>query len=248
MLTGEAIPVEKNASDRVTGGTLNGRGSFDMRVDRTGAETTLAQVVEMVASAQRSRAPIQALADKVSGYFVPAVVVVAILAFIAWYMFGPEPRLAYAMVAAVTVLIIACPCALGLATPISIMVATGRGAQAGVLVRNAAALERLAAVDTLIADKTGTLTEGKPALTGVDTSSGFTPDEVLRLAASLEAGSEHSLATALLRGAGHKGLKAAKVADFEAVTSQGVRGRIDEQIAALGNARLMESFGIEVKP
>jgi Cu+-exporting ATPase len=152
------------------------------------------------------------------------------------------------MVAAVTVLIIACPCALGLATPISIMVATGRGAHAGVLVRNAAALERLAAVDTLIADKTGTLTEGKPALTGVDTSSGFTPDEVLRLAASLEAGSEHSLATALLRGAGHKGLKAAKVADFEAVTSQGVRGRIDEQIAALGNARLMESFGIEVKP
>jgi len=248
MLTGEAIPVEKNAGDRVTGGTLNGRGSFDMRVDRTGAETTLAQVVEMVASAQRSRAPIQALADKVSGYFVPAVVVVAILAFIAWYLFGPEPRLAYALVSAVTVLIIACPCALGLATPISIMVATGRGAQAGVLVRNAAALERLAAVDTLIADKTGTLTEGKPALTGVDTSSGFTPDEVLRLAASLEAGSEHPLATAVLRGAEQKSLKPTKVEDFEAVAGQGVKGRIDGRIAGLGNARLMESFGIKVSP
>ena len=248
MLTGEAIPVEKNAGDRVTGGTLNGRGSFDMRVDRTGAETTLAQVVEMVASAQRSRAPIQALADKVSGYFVPAVVVVAILAFIAWYLFGPEPRLAYALVSAVTVLIIACPCALGLATPISIMVATGRGAQAGVLVRNAAALERLAAVDTLIADKTGTLTEGKPALTGVDTSSGFTPDEVLRLAASLEAGSEHLLATAVLRGAEQKSLKPTKVEDFEAVAGQGVKGRIDGRIAGLGNARLMESFGIKVSP
>jgi Cu+-exporting ATPase len=248
MLTGEPIPVEKDVGDRVTGGTLNGRGSFDMRVDRTGAETTLAQVVEMVASAQRSRAPIQALADKVSGYFVPAVVVVAILAFIAWYVFGPEPRLAYAMVAAVTVLIIACPCALGLATPISIMVATGRGAQEGVLVRNAAALERLAAVDTLIADKTGTLTEGKPVLTGVETSSGLAPDEVLRLAASLEAGSEHPLATAILRGAEQKGLKPAKVEDFEAVTGQGVKGRSDGRVAGLGNSRLLESSGIEVSP
>jgi P-type Cu+ transporter len=248
MLTGEPIPVEKDAGDRVTGGALNGRGSFDMRVDRTGAETTLAQVVEMVASAQRSRAPIQALADKVSGYFVPAVIAVSVIAFIAWYLFGPEPRLAYALVAAVSVLIIACPCALGLATPISIMVATGRGAQAGVLVRNAAALERLAAVDTLIADKTGTLTEGKPALTGVDTSSGFTPDEVLRLAASLEAGSEHPLATAVLRGAEQKGLKPTKVEDFEAVAGQGVKGSIDGRIAGLGNARLMESFGIQVSP
>jgi P-type Cu+ transporter len=248
MLTGEPIPVEKDVGGSVTGGTLNGRGSFDMRVDRTGAETTLAQVVEMVASAQRSRAPIQALADKVSGYFVPAVILVAILAFIAWYMFGPEPRLAYPLVAAVSVLIIACPCALGLATPISIMVATGRGAQAGVLVRNAAALERLAVVDTLIADKTGTLTEGKPALTGVEVSSGFEPDEVLRLAASLEAGSEHPLATAILRGAERKGLESAKTEDFDAVTGQGVRGRIDGRFAALGNARLMESFGIDVSP
>jgi P-type Cu+ transporter len=248
MLTGEPIPVEKTAGDRVTGGTLNGRGSFDMRVERTGAETTLAQVVEMVASAQRSRAPIQALADKVSGYFVPAVIAVSVIAFIAWYIFGPEPRLAYALVAAVAVLIIACPCALGLATPISIMVATGRGAQAGVLVRNAAALERLAAVDTLIADKTGTLTEGKPALTGVEASSGFESDAVLRLAASLEAGSEHPLAAAILRGAEHKGLKPAKVEDFEAVTGQGVKARVDGRIAALGNARLMESFGIDVSP
>jgi Cu+-exporting ATPase len=248
MLTGEPIPVEKTAGDRVTGGTLNGSGSFDMRVDRTGAETTLAQVVEMVASAQRSRAPIQALADTVSGYFVPAVVIVAVLAFIAWYVFGPAPQLAHALVAAVTVLIIACPCALGLATPISIMVATGRGAQAGVLVRNAAALERLAAVNTLIADKTGTLTEGKPALTGVEVAPGFDPDDVLRFAASLEAGSEHPLAAAILGGAEEKGLKPAKAQDFEAVTGQGVKARIDGRLAALGNARLMQGFGIDVAP
>jgi Cu+-exporting ATPase len=248
MLTGEPIPVEKTTGDSVTGGTLNGRGSFDLRVDRTGAETTLAQVVEMVASAQRSRAPIQALADTVAGYFVPAVILVAVIAFVAWYVFGPAPQLAYALVAAVTVLIIACPCALGLATPISIMVATGRGAQAGVLVRNAAALERLAAVNTLIADKTGTLTEGKPALTGVEIAPGFQADEVLRLAASLEAGSEHPLAAAILRGAEERGLKPAKVEGFEAVTGQGVKGSIDGRVAALGNARLMEGFGIDVAP
>jgi Cu+-exporting ATPase len=248
MLTGEPIPVEKTVGDRVTGGTLNGTGSFDMRVDRTGAETTLAQVVEMVASAQRSRAPIQRLADTVSGYFVPAVVAVAVLAFIVWYFVGPAPQLAHALVAAVAVLIIACPCALGLATPISIMVATGRGAQAGVLVRNAAALERLAAVDTLIADKTGTLTEGKPALTGVEAAPGFDPDEVLRLAASLEAGSEHPLAAAILRGAEAKGLAPAAADNFQAVTGQGVTGTIDGLAAALGNARLMESLGIDPAP
>jgi Cu+-exporting ATPase len=248
MLTGEPIPVEKTDGDRVTGGTLNGRGSFDMRVDRTGAETTLAQVVELVASAQRSRAPIQGLADTVSGYFVPAVVAVAIVAFIVWYFVGPAPQLAHALVAAVAVLIIACPCALGLATPISIMVATGRGAQAGVLVRNAAALERLAAVDTLIADKTGTLTEGKPALTGVEAAPSFDSDEVLRLAASLEAGSEHPLAAAILRGAEAKGLKPAKVDGFEAVTGQGVKGTVDGRAVALGNARLMQSFGIDSAP
>jgi Cu+-exporting ATPase len=248
MLTGEPIPVEKTVGDRVTGGTLNGRGSFDMQVDRTGAETTLAQVVEMVASAQRSRAPIQALTDTVSGYFVPVVILVAVLAFVAWYFLGPTPQLAYALVAAVTVLIIACPCALGLATPISIMVATGRGAQSGVLVRNAAALERLAAVNTLVVDKTGTLTEGKPALTGVEAAAGFEPDAVLRLAASLEAGSEHPLAAAILRGAEERGLKSAKVADFEAVTGQGVKARIDRSVAALGNARLMQSLGIDIAP
>ncbi len=248
MLTGEPIPVEKTTGDGVTGGTLNGTGSFDMRVDRTGAETTLSQVVAMVASAQRSRAPIQALADTVAGYFVPAVILVAILAFVAWYLLGPAPQLAHALVAAVTVLIIACPCALGLATPISIMVATGRGAQAGVLVRNAAALERLAAVNTLVIDKTGTLTEGKPALTGVEIAPGFEPDEVLRMAAALEAGSEHPLAAAILRGAEQRGLKLEKVGGFEAVTGQGVTGRIGERKVLLGNQRLMEAAGIDVAP
>jgi P-type Cu+ transporter len=248
MLTGEPIPVEKTAGERVTGGTLNGSGSFDMRVDRTGEQTTLAQVVEMVASAQRSRAPIQALADTVAGYFVPAVILVAVLAFIAWYMFGPAPQLAHALVAAVTVLIIACPCALGLATPISIMVATGRGAQSGVLVRNAAALERLAAVNTLVVDKTGTLTEGKPALTGVEPAPSFEPDEVLRLAASLEAGSEHPLAAAILRGAEERGLKPEKTEGFDSVTGQGVTGRIGGRSMLLGNQRLMQGAGIDVAP
>ena len=248
LLTGEPVPVEKTSGDRVTGGTLNGTGSFDMRVDRTGEETTLAQVVAMVAAAQRSRAPIQRLADTVSGYFVPAVIAVAVLAFIVWFLFGPAPELAYALVAAVSVLIIACPCALGLATPISIMVATGRGAHAGVLVRNAAALERLALVDTIVVDKTGTLTEGKPALTGIEVAPGFEPDEVLSLAASLEAGSEHPLAAAILRGAEQRGLKPAKVEGFEAVTGQGVEGRVGGRVAALGNARLMEGFGIATAP
>jgi Cu+-exporting ATPase len=248
MLTGEPIPVEKTIGDRVTGGTLNGSGSFDMRVDRTGAATTLAQVVEMVASAQRSRAPIQALADTVSGYFVPAVIAVAVIAFIAWYLLGPAPQLAYALVAAVTVLIVACPCALGLATPISVMVATGRGAEAGVLVRNAAALERLAKVDTLVVDKTGTLTEGKPALTGVENMPGFAPDEVLRLAASLEAGSEHPLAAAILRGAEARGLKLDKIEDFGAVTGQGVKGRSGGVTLLLGNQRLMEGAKIDPSP
>jgi len=246
LLTGEPLPVEKVAGDRVTGGTLNGTGSFDMRVDRTGAATTLAQVVEMVAAAQRSRAPIQALADTVSGYFVPAVIGVAVLAFLAWYFFGPAPQLAYGLVAAVSVLIIACPCALGLATPISIMVATGRGAQAGVLVRNAAALERLASVDTIVVDKTGTLTEGKPKLTGVEAVAGFDENEVVRLAASLEAGSEHPLAAAILRGAEARGLAPDKAESFESVTGQGVRGRIGGREVLLGNARLMQGAGIDV--
>ncbi len=246
MLTGEPVPVEKLAGDRVTGGTLNGNGSFDLRVDRTGAETTLSQVVAMVADAQRSRAPIQRLADAVSGYFVPAVIAASVLAFIGWYMWGPAPQLAYALVAGVSVLIIACPCALGLATPISIMVATGRGAHAGVLVRNAAALERLASVTTLVIDKTGTLTEGKPALTGVEAVNGFAGDEVLRLAAALEAMSEHPLAEAILRGAFKRELKFGKVAGFAAVTGQGVKGRVGETDALLGNARMMQGAGIDV--
>ncbi|MHA1132927.1 MAG: heavy metal translocating P-type ATPase [Alphaproteobacteria bacterium] len=247
MLTGEPVPVEKADGDAVTGGTLNGSGSFDMRVDRTGAETTLSQVVSMVADAQRSRAPIQALADVVAGYFVPTVIAIAVIAFIVWVFFGPAPQLAHALVAAVSVLIIACPCALGLATPISIMVATGRGAQAGVLVRNAAALERLAAVDTLVTDKTGTVTEGKPTLTGVDAAPGFDENEVLRLAAALEAGSEHPLAEAILRGAEAKGLKLEKTQDFESITGQGVKGRVDGREVLLGNARLMEGAGIDVQ-
>ena len=248
MLTGEPVPVEKVSGDRVTGGTLNGTGSFDMRVDRTGAETTLAQVVDMVAQAQRSRAPIQRLADSVSAIFVPAVILVAVIAFIAWLVFGPSPQLAYALVAAVSVLIIACPCALGLATPISIMVATGRGALEGVLVRNAAALERLASVDTLVVDKTGTLTEGKPTLTGIEAAPGFTEDEVLRVAAALEAGSEHPLADAILRGAKARNLELPKVEDFDAVTGQGVKGRIDGRAAYLGNALLMQGAGIDAEP
>jgi Cu+-exporting ATPase len=219
-----------------------------MRVDRTGAETTLSQVVNMVAEAQRSRAPIQALADVVAGYFVPAVVAVAVIAFVIWGFFGPAPQLAHALVAAVSVLIIACPCALGLATPISIMVATGRGAQAGVLVRNAAALERLATVSTLVTDKTGTLTEGKPTLTGVEAAQGLDDNEVLALAAALEAGSEHPLAEAILHGTEAKGLKLDKAQGFEAITGQGVKGRIGDREVLLGNARLMEASGIDVTP
>jgi P-type Cu+ transporter len=248
MLTGEPVPVEKVKGGKVTGGTLNGTGSFDMRVDRTGAETTLAQVVAMVAAAQRSRAPIQGLADTVSGYFVPAVILVAIVAFFAWLLLGPAPQLAYALIAAVSVLIIACPCALGLATPISIMVAMGRGAQAGVLVRNAEALERLASVDTLVVDKTGTLTEGKPALTGIEAAPGFKPDEVLRIAAALEAGSEHPLAEAILRGADARGLQVAKTEHFESITGAGVKASVGGRAALLGNARMMETTRIDVAP
>jgi Cu+-exporting ATPase len=248
MLTGEPIPVEKTSGDRVTGGTLNGTGSFDMRVDRTGAETTLAQVVAMVADAQRSRAPIQALADTVSGYFVPAVIAASLLAFVAWLFFGPAPQLAYALVAAVAVLIIACPCALGLATPISIMVATGRGAQEGVLVRNAAALERLAAVDTIVVDKTGTLTLGKPTLAAVEAAQGFSDHDVLRFAAAIEAGSEHPLAQAILRAAEQRGIALPKVESFASVTGQGVKGRLEGKQVLFGNQRLLQGVGIDVAP
>ena len=250
MLTGEPVPVAKAQNDTVTGGTLNGTGSFDMRVDRTGAETTLSQVVHMVAEAQRSRAPIQRLADSVAGYFVPAVIAIAVIAFVAWLLVGPTPQLAHALVAAVSVLIIACPCALGLATPISIMVATGRGAQAGVLIRNAAALERLAKVNTLVVDKTGTLTEGKPTLTDVEAVNGYTEAKVLSFAAALESSSEHPLAVAIMQGAADKGVKVEKARDFESVTGKGVVGRVGGSIgghaARLGNSLLMDDHRINI--
>ncbi len=245
MLTGEPVPVEKVAGDRVTGATLNGTGSLVIEADRVGKDTMLAQIVEMVAAAQRSRAPIQKVADAVAGIFVPAVIGVAIIAFIAWAIWGPEPALAYALVSAIAVLIIACPCALGLATPMSIMTATGRGAQAGVLIKNAEALERFAKVDTLIVDKTGTLTEGKPKLADVSATDGFDPDDVLRLAASLERGSEHPLAEAIVRGAEERGVKLASAEDFEAITGKGVTGRVDGRSVALGNAKLLAELGVE---
>jgi Cu+-exporting ATPase len=245
MLTGEPVPVEKVAGDRVTGATLNGTGSLVIEADRVGKDTMLAQIVEMVAAAQRSRAPIQKVADAVAGIFVPAVIAVAVAAFLAWAIWGPEPALAYALVSAIAVLIIACPCALGLATPMSIMTATGRGAQAGVLIKNAEALERFAKVDTLIVDKTGTLTEGKPKLVDVSAEDGFEPDDVLRLAASLERGSEHPLAEAIVHGAEQRGHKLVNAEDFEAVTGKGVTGRVGGRSVALGNAKLLAALGVE---
>lgn len=245
MLTGEPVPVEKVSGDEVTGATLNGTGSLIIAADKVGNDTTLSKIVEMVANAQRSRAPIQKMVDRVAGWFVPVVVLVAIVAFISWALVGPEPAMAYALVAAVSVLIIACPCALGLATPMSIMVATGRGASAGVLIKNAEALERFSDVDTLIVDKTGTLTEGKPKLVAVLPEDGWEEAEILRLAASLERGSEHPLAEAIVRGAEAQGLQLSDAEDFEAVTGQGVTGRIDRRKVALGNAKLISSFGLE---
>jgi len=245
MITGEPLPVEKVEGDALTGGTLNKNGSLILRAERIGAETTLARIVELVAKAQRSRAPIQGLADRVSFYFVPAVVLVAIAAFIAWAVFGPEPSLIFAIVSAVSVLIIACPCALGLATPMSIMTATGRGAHAGVLIKEAAALERFASVDTLIVDKTGTLTEGRPRLTDVVAAEGLSDNELLALAAALEKGSEHPLAEAIVGGAGERGLTIADAGDFEAVTGKGVSGTVSGRKVALGNAAMMADLGID---
>ncbi|TPI20622.1 heavy metal translocating P-type ATPase [Mesorhizobium sp. B4-1-1] len=245
MITGEPLPVEKTEGDTLTGGTLNKNGSLVMRAEKVGAETTLSRIVELVAKAQRSRAPIQGLADRVSFYFVPAVVLVAVLAFIAWAILGPEPSLIFAIVSAVSVLIIACPCALGLATPMSIMTATGRGAHAGVLIKEAAALERFASVDTLIVDKTGTLTEGKPRLTDVVAADGIDENELLGLAAALEKGSEHPLAEAIVEGAAVRGLKLADAVDFEAITGKGVSGTVSGRKVALGNAAMMADLGVE---
>ncbi|TPL78552.1 heavy metal translocating P-type ATPase [Mesorhizobium sp. B2-3-13] len=246
MITGEPLPVEKAQGDALTGGTLNKNGSLIMRAERIGAETTLSRIVELVAKAQRSRAPIQGLADRVSFYFVPTVVLVAIVAFVAWAIFGPDPSLIFAIVSAVSVLIIACPCALGLATPMSIMTATGRGAHAGVLIKEAAALERFASVDTLIVDKTGTLTEGRPKLTDVVAVSGFSEDELLRCAATLEKGSEHPLAEAIVDGAGQRGVKIAEAGSFEAITGKGVSGTVSAKKVALGNAAMMADLAIDV--
>jgi P-type Cu+ transporter len=245
LITGEPLPVEKVPGTTVTGGTLNKAGSFIMEARKVGAETMLARIVALVAEAQRSRAPIQSLADRVAAYFVPAVVAIAVLAFFAWLVFGPSPSLAYAVVAAVSVLIIACPCALGLATPISIMVATGRGAREGVLVRHAEALERLAAVDTVIVDKTGTLTEGKPALTDVKALDGIDGNLLLRLAASLEKASEHPLAEAIVKAAEARGIALSAPETFEAITGQGIKGRVDGREIVLGTARLMQSLNID---
>jgi Cu+-exporting ATPase len=246
MVTGEPLAVKKQSGDRVIGGSINGQGSFIMRADKVGRNTMLSQIVQMVASAQRTRAPIQGLADKVAGIFVPVVMLVALIAFIVWSIWGPTPPMAFALIAAVSVLIIACPCALGLATPMSIMVGVGRGAQAGVLIRNAEALERLEKVDTVVIDKTGTLTEGKPQVTGIHPASGFDQNTLLRLGASLERSSEHPLAEAMLAKAGELELTLSEPEDFQALNGKGVTGRIEGTQIVLGNRLLMESEAVDL--
>ncbi len=244
MITGEPIPVEKNTGDKITGGTVNGTGSFVMQTQRVGSDTLLAQIVDMVAQAQRSRAPIQSLADKISGYFVPAVLAIAVITSLLWYFFGPEPRLAYAIVNAVAVLIIACPCALGLATPMSVMVGVGRGAQAGVLIRNAEAIEVMEKVDTLVVDKTGTLTEGKPRLVAVLTTENFNEKELLGAAASVEQSSEHPLAMAIMQGAKERGVKPRSVADFASITGAGVIGKLNGREIIAGKLTFLQQRGV----
>jgi Cu+-exporting ATPase len=246
MITGEPIPVEKVQDSRVTGGTVNGTGGFTMRAERVGGDTLLAQIVRMVSEAQRSRAPIQKLADIVASYFVPAVVFVAIVTFVIWGLAGPAPRLAHALVNAVAVLIIACPCALGLATPMSIMVGTGRGASAGVLIKNAEALEVMEKIDTLVVDKTGTLTEGKPRLVSVVPAKGKNEDEILRLAASLERGSEHPLAAAIVDGSQQRGIKITEATDFRSFTGKGVIGTVEGKEVGLGNQKFLEQMGVQL--
>ncbi|MET4310645.1 heavy metal translocating P-type ATPase [Bradyrhizobium sp. RT4b] len=247
LVTGESMPVTKEPGAKVIAGTLNQSGGFIMRADKVGRETLLSQIVQMVADAQRSRAPIQRLADQVAGWFVPTVIAVAIAAFAAWAWFGPEPRLAFGLVAAVSVLIIACPCALGLATPMSIMVGVGRGAQAGVLIKNAEALERMEKIDTLVVDKTGTLTEGKPKVVAIVPAAGFAEDDILRIAASVERASEHPLADAIMRAAKEKQLTLAQVEQFDSPTGKGATGIIDGRSIVLGNARYLVSIGIDTR-
>jgi len=247
MVTGESAPVAKTVGERVIGGTFNQTGAFVMRADRVGRDTVLAQIVAMVGKAQRSRAPIQRLADRVSGWFVPLVMAVAVLAFAAWWTLGPEPRFAYGLVAAVSVLIIACPCALGLATPMSIMVGVGRGAQSGVLIKNAEALELLEKVDTLVVDKTGTLTEGRPRVVAVVPAVGFAPDDVLRLAASLERLSEHPLAAAIVAAAQEKKLALAEASDFDAPAGKGVAGKVELRAIAVGAQAFLGELGVDAE-
>ena len=246
MMTGEPVPVEKVPGSRVTGGTVNGNGSFIMRAERVGNDMLLAQIVRLVMDAARSRAPIQRLADRVSAYFVPGVVLVSAVAFVVWSFFGPEPRLAHALLSAVAVLIIACPCALGLATPLSVMVGTGRGALAGILIRNAEALEIMAKVDTLVIDKTGTLTEGKPRLASVQTLSTVSENELLRLAASVEQGSEHPLSGAIVDAARERGLKLSSITEFHSHPGKGIVGKVDGRHVIVGTARFFEELGIDV--
>jgi P-type Cu+ transporter len=248
LVTGESMPVTKETGAGVIAGTLNQSGSFVMRAEKVGRDTLLSQIVKMVADAQRSRAPIQRLADQVAGWFVPLVIVVAVIAFAAWSLFGPEPRMAYGLVAAVSVLIIACPCALGLATPMSIMVGVGRGAQAGVLIKNAEALERMEKVDTVVVDKTGTLTEGRPEVVAIAAAAGFQESEILRLAASVERASEHPLADAIVRAAKERNLDLSKVEEFDSPTGKGATGKVDGKIIVLGNSNFFRSLGIETQP
>lgn len=245
MISGEPVPVEKRQDSLVTGGTINGTGSLIIRAERVGGDTMLAKIVEMVASAQRSRAPIQGQVDKVAAYFVPIVVLIAIFSFIVWALVGPQPAMVHALVAAVSVLIIACPCAMGLATPMSIMTAAGKGAQAGVLIRDAEALERFAKVTTLIVDKTGTLTEGRPKLSDVVSAQQFSDEVILKSAAALERGSEHPLAEAIVNGTEERGISIPKVTNFSAVTGKGVTGTVEKSSVALGNAALMKSLGLD---
>ena len=248
LVTGESMPVTKEVGAKVIAGTLNQSGGFVMRAEKVGRDTLLSQIVQMVAQAQRSRAPIQRLADQVAGWFVPAVIVVAVVAFGAWALFGPEPRLAFGLVAAVSVLIIACPCALGLATPMSIMVGVGRGAQMGVLIKNSEALERMEKVDTLVVDKTGTLTEGKPKVVSIVPADGFDEAEILKLAASVERASEHPLADAVVRAANERGLELANVEEFDSPTGKGVTGKVNGKTILLGNADFFRSAGVETQP
>ena len=245
MITGESIPVEKQAGAFVTGGTFNSTGTFIMRASRVGSETTLSRIIDLVSEAQRSQAPIQSLADKVAGIFVPVVVLIAILAFLLWAILGPQPELVHALIAAISVLIIACPCALGLATPMSIMTATGRGAQAGILIKNAEALEQFAQVDTLVVDKTGTLTQGRPKVTDIVSTTDFTESELLQITASLENGSEHPLAEAIVSEATNRGLNFSRTSRFQAVTGKGVSGIVDRRSVALGNRSMMQELDID---